>query len=337
MKTLSPTLLLLFFSQVVIGQTMREISSKQIIDSSLIFCGGEKHLAKITSCNITYQFSAPDQSIAIINQQIKTGNKFVQSILSRAHPTHTTFFNGEKVSRVKGDSVFHSADPLLLEELKLKTFNQIQYGYKVLGYELTRLPDQKFKNFDCFVVDAKSPKGFKTTNFFDKTNFRLLMVVYPNGNKSLMINYVFKDSVLINSLIITTFVDSEEMQSQQLVKAELNAAISDTWFNCPYTDKVFLPDYIITGKFESITGAATIFERTKKSQDYLDEQGKVSLQRPLKWRSSDTFGLKNEMAKETEDPSKEILVRIISWDKQGYVCQWQAGIYTDTQEYKIIK
>ena len=32
-----------------------------------------------------------------------------------------------------------------------------------------------------------------------------------------------------------------------------------------------------------------------------------------------------------------ILVRIISWDSNGYVCQWMAGKYSDTQDYIIKK
>src|SRR5207237_6185872 len=119
---------------------------------------------------------------------------------------------------------------------------KIQYGYKELNYQFERLPDKEFKNFNCYVVNAKGKNGYTTVNYFDKTNFRLIMVIYPNGNKSLMIEYVFQDSILFNSHILNTYQNSDEIQTLKLQTININSIISDTWFNCPYKDTIVIPD-----------------------------------------------------------------------------------------------
>jgi len=163
------------------------------------------------------------------------------------------------------------------------------------------------------------------------------MVVYPSGNKSLMIDYVFQDSVLFNAHIINTFTDSNTVQELRLQQVELNPDVADIWFNCPYERDLSIPDYIKTGQFESTNGPKTEFVRRVNSQDYKDETGKLIGRRFLKWANGDTYGLVDEKAIRNNDtsPESEILVRIVSWDKQGYVCQWIAGKFTDTQDYRL--
>ncbi|MDO1449661.1 hypothetical protein Q0590_25515 [Rhodocytophaga aerolata] len=338
MKILN-TLILFLFSVLAIGQPSDALTAAQIVDSSLSFCGGEKQIAQIHSSTITYLLIQPDKSTAIITEKRKTGNKYVQSILSMTHVPQTTYFDSKKLTSVNGSSLIQVDDLQMMEEIKLKTYAQIQFGYKMLGYQLSRLADKKFQNFDCYVITAKSSTGYTTMNFFDKTNFRLLMVAYPNGNKSLMIDYTIKDSVLFNSYIINTFANSDNQQALQLQQIELNANISDLWFTCPYTDQVYTPVHIKTGAFESTNGDKVVFTRTEQSQDYYNEQGKVILRRFLKWTTHDTYGLVDEKAIRDTNTSaeSEILVRIISWDDNEYVCHWIAGEYTDTQDYKVRK
>jgi hypothetical protein len=334
-------ILIYFLPTLLFAQKQDKLTASQIVDSSLVFCGGELRISKINSVQINYLLIQPDQSTAIINDKLKTGEKYVQCVLSKTHFPQTTFFNGEKISRVDGNSVIHVTDIQSKEGVKLKTYSQIQYGYKKLNYQLSRLPDQKFKNFDCFVINAKANNGYTTMNFFDKTNYRLLMVVYPNGNKSAMIEYVFKNGVLFNSHIVNTFANSKDLQILELRTIDLNANISNTWFNCPYSDKVYIPEYIKTGQFVSTNGEATTFNRTKISMDYTDNKGNIVLRRFLAWGivSPDTFGLIDEQAFKNNDKSSssQILVRVVSWDEHGYVCQWITDKYTDTQDYKLIK
>jgi hypothetical protein len=75
--------------------------------------------------------------------------------------------------------------------------------------------------------------------------------------------------------------------------------------------------------------------------DYTDEEGDSVLRRFIAWgkESPDSFGLIDEKALKDNDKSSksQILVRVISWDDNGYVCQWITDTHTDTQDYKVVK
>jgi hypothetical protein len=55
--------------------------------------------------------------------------------------------------------------------------------------------------------------------------------------------------------------------------------------------------------------------------------------------SADSFGLVDEKALKDNkiSPNSQILVRVVSWDNDGYVCQWMTEEYTDTQDYKLVR
>ena len=326
---------------LLFAQNQDKLTANQIIDSSIAFCGGEARISKINSVQTTYLVTQPDQSRCIVNDKFKTGGKYVQCILSKTNTPQTTFFNGEKISRIDGNSVIQITDISSKEEVKLKTYGQIPYGYKKLKYALTRLPDHRFENADCFVVTARAPNGYTTKNFFDKKNYRLIMVMYPSGNRSIMMDYIFKNEVLFDSKVGNAFANSDDIQILTLLSVHLNEDISNTWFNCPYSDKVFVPEYIKIGQFTSTNGDPTTFTRNKISMDYTDNKGNVALRRFLAWNDvfPDTFGLIDEQAIKNNDesPSSEILVRVISWDEHGYVCQWITDNNTATQDYKLIR
>jgi hypothetical protein len=321
----------------VLAQGADDLTAEKIVDRSIEFCGGEGRIGGVKTASVNYMLVQPDESTAVICEKVRSGQKYVQSVLSKTHVPQTTFFDGTTLTRVNGSSLTRITEIEKTEEVRLKLYKQVQYGYKAFGYKLTRLPDKKFQNFDCYVVDASAPGGYTTTNFFDKTNYRLLMIVYPNGNKSLMIEYVLKDSVLFNSRIVNTFPGSDQSQELILQDVTLNTDIPDIWFNCPYKTDVILPAHIRTGAFESTTNVKTMFTRDEKSQQYYDEDGKLVSRGALKWANNDTFGLIDEKLIQNGEASSEsgVLVRILSWDDAGYVCHWIAGNYFDTDHYKI--
>ncbi|MDJ1466766.1 hypothetical protein QNI19_36270 [Cytophagaceae bacterium DM2B3-1] len=333
------TVILVFISALTYAQKANELTAQQIIDRSIQFCGGEKRIAALKTSNMTYILLQPDSSTAIINEKRTCGSKYVQSILSHTNQPQTTFYDGKEIAQVNGEKVIHVAMSNTVEEMKLKTYHHLPVGYKMLQYKLNRLPDKKFDSFDCYVVQATNSNGYTTINFFDKTNFRLLMVAYPNGNKSLFIDYVFKDEILFNSYIINTIEATAEKQIFQLRNLKLNIPIADQWFHCPYASSVEIPPFIKTGTFVSVDGDKTNFTRTNTVMEYTDEQGKVIKRRYLQWVTKDVFGLIDEEALKanTATPESLIRVRVVSWDETGYVCQWIMGEYTDTQSYIIVK
>lgn len=325
--------ILLLISQLAIGQN-QPLTAQQILDSSIAFCGD---FNSNEASELTYVVVMPDKSRATIDEKRIEGEKYTQCILSMTHVPQTIFFDGKSMTSVKGDSIIKIRNIKTIDEIQLRTYINIQLGYKHLKYELTRFEDQNFANFDCYVIAATSKSGYTTLNYFDKTNFRLLMVIYPNGNKSIMTEYEFNEGTLVNTQIINTFSNTTDKQILKLIKYSTNRTFSDVWFNCPYKDVVEIPENIKTGNFKSLNGPETEFIRNDKAQDHYDENGNFILKRHLFWTYNDTFGLISEedIKNNNTSPESNILVRIISWDSDTYVCQWIAGKNTDTQDYKL--
>ena len=216
-----------------------------------------------------------------------------------------------------------------VEEIKLQTYNQIQYGYKELSYSLERLDDQKFSSFDCYVISATAKNGYKTLNYFDKTNFRLIMVVYPKGNKSLLMEYVFRDSVLFNTKILNVEDNSEQM-TLVLTKLTNNIDIIPLWFSVNNSQSTSIPDNIKKGTFVSADGALVI--RTGSIQT--EQKGDYNATLSLSWLNNYTYAMADSSPLHT---ANNILVKIISWDNNGYVCHYYSHKVSGTQEYKIKK
>lgn len=322
------------FSQ---GQTQDDFTANQILDSSIQFCGGEKLISEYITTEKSYVFFSSDKQRASISEKIRNGVKYTQSILSDEHIPQTTFFDGKDLTRINGSDIVRISKNGNLEEIKLKTYNQIQFGYKKLNYDLERLSDEKFKNFDCYVVNATSKSGYSTLNFFDKTNFRLIMDVYPSGNKSLMIEYEFRDNVLFNSLILNTDV-LEAVDKLQLLDVKKNVDIHENWFKCPYESKVEIPEFIKMGRF-TIPESDGVLERSKDLQTEIYNQGQERITLKLNWISSDTYemSMQNPENQQATIKTQKILVRIVSWDDEAYSCHYIAGDSFGTQSYVRIK
>ena len=323
----------LLLGHFVVSAQDQQLTAAQILDKSIQFCGQHEAKARMA---MTYALFLPDSSKAIVDEKRIHGEQYSQSIMSPDHISQTHFFNGKRWTKVNGNSIIHVDNLEHIEEVKLKSYLNLQVGYKALNYKLERLEDKKFINFDCYVLSAKSENGYATLNFFDKSNFRLLMVMYPNGNKSLMIDYERRDSVLINTHIVNTFAQSKDQQVLKLMKYQSNAKFSDVWFSCPYDTTVQIPAHIKTGNFQSTNGPDTWFERTESYQQYHDKDGKPIGKTYLRWINNDSIMLIPEEAIENNDNGTYVLVRIVSWDARGYVCQWLSGPYTDTQDYQLI-
>jgi len=331
MKTFN-TVALLLYSIITLGQNSDKLTAKQILDSSIEFCGGEKRIAEIELTSISYLLTLPDKTTEIIHEKRKVGHKFFQSSLSKKNVPKTTFYDGKNLSKIIGSSVKHVEDLGEIEEIKLKTYNQIQYGYKKLNYKLTRLPDGKLQNFDCYVIKANTNNEYSIINYFNKTDFRLLMVVYPNGNKSVMAEYILKEGVLYNSNIVNIFPNTNDKHILKLQKIHLDNEISDLWFTCPYKDIVSIPSHIKFGKFKGINGHKTTSKRDDKRIDIIDQQGKRVMRRNLRWVYNDTY----RTIKKNKQP--ETLYRIISWDDKEFVSQWLINEqFGGTQDYMLVK
>lgn len=334
MKSLFNIFFLLFTIGNISAQQIDSLTASEILDKSIKFCGGEKNIKKIENTELSYVYLTDNDNKVSISDKVVCGKKYSQSILSYDYQSQSTFFDGNVLSRVDGDNIKHVSEITKVEEIKLKTYNQVQFGYVEEGYELTRMEDERFNHFDCYVVKATAKSGYSTVNFFDKTNFRLLMIVYPNGGKSCMIKYKFVDDVLFNSTILN-ITPEKEQQRLILLSAKNNISISDLWFVCPYDSTLQVPLEVKTGSFNPINSTSSL-ERTDFTQTEIFDQGNSKFVMYLTWRNEDTYFMIDEksLKANSDNSGLEVLVRIISWDKNGYICHFLSGDSFGNQEYK---
>ncbi len=317
------------------SQVNDKLTANEILDLSIKFCGGEERISKVKTCESSFGFLGADTSFATITEKRIQGKKFSQSIFSKTHTPQTTFFNGKEHIVINGSKIIKNKSSENLEAMQLKSYFNLQYGYKTIGFKLEKLLDQKFNNFDCYVIEAKSKNGYSTINFFDKTNYRLLMVVYPNGNKSLMIEYEFKDQILYNTLIFNTFPDSR-IDKLKLLDLKTNTQVSDLWFNCPYSTTISLPNFIKVGKFEAVEDKSKL-ERTDFYQ--IESFDKTQIKSFLKWVNEDSYVMitEKDLRENNKNDNKQIFVRVISWNENGYVCHFLVGDGFGSKEFNLLK
>jgi hypothetical protein len=326
--------LFFFFNiSICLCDSQIEFSAQDILEKSIDFCGGIKNISKIKSTSLVYELGLKDSSLASIIIKREISNKYTRSFISEKHSPSSMQFDGSELTIINAENKRIVNDINSIEEIKLQTYNHPQIGYKELNYSLKRLEDQKFNYFDCFVVRATAKNGYITLNYFDKTNFRLLMIIYPKGNKSLLQEFVFKDSVLFNSRILNVDENSDQM-TWVLRKIENNIKINPLWFKVDKSTNTSLPEYIKKGIF--ISADSTIVNRTDSIQT--EKNSKLNHTLFLTWINNYTFGLINyELINKkihigTEDI---ILVKIVSWNKNEYVCHYFLKGASGTQEYKI--
>ena len=91
-------ILFLFIHISSFSQTDNALTAEEILNKSIAFCGGEKRITQTKSTDLNYLLIQPDKSTAIVNEKRKTGQKYVQSILSLQHVSQTTFFDNKKLT-----------------------------------------------------------------------------------------------------------------------------------------------------------------------------------------------------------------------------------------------
>jgi len=260
-KTISLILITVILISQVNGQD--NLTAEAIMNKSIDFCGGMKNISKIKSSSLLYTIIVGDSSrVSLVVKRI-VSQKFMNSLLSDKHMPNSTHFNGVTLTTINGDLKLVEDNLDAMEEVKLQTYNLQQVGYKELSYSLKRLDDMDFGHFKCYVVSATGKNGYMTLNYFDKTDFRLIMVIYPKGNKSLMMEYTFKDSVLFNTKIVNV-EENDDKITWLLNDIENNKTINPLWFDVGNATSTFLPRDIKSGTFISSSGA--IVDRMEYSQ-----------------------------------------------------------------------
>ena len=301
----------------------KQVTADQIIQRAIDSLGGEKSFDLNNTSESISQIITPQGDSLSFAEKRMNFDKYYISILSLSHENTTKIFNNGKAVFISNQNARQITDPLELEELHLKSFICREYGYKKLAYRFEREDDQKFRNFDCFVVLVTSPLGNSALNYYDKETGKPLMIIYPNLRKSIFTNFFKTKSITSPSGIL--MVDTlDAITSSALNKLSIENNLDSNWFNIPITGIYKTPETFKTGEFKYLNsddGAKIIRESTRQTEI----SGNSKTEYKIEWTSDSDYllyKLRNAFQPPTNENIEFIKVRITSWTGNKYYCQY---------------
>jgi hypothetical protein len=324
--TLKTTVVLLAFiltcSGNIVGQET-EITAQQIVQRSIDSSGGDVKFDSLHATEIFTQLITSDNETLLMSVKRMNFNKYTIGVMSDSHVNTTTIYNDGVAVSIEGDFVKRITDEQKLEELKLQCFVSLDYGYKKLGYKLSRLDDQKFQNFDCYAVLAESPLGRKTANYYDKKTGRLIMVIYSGEHRAVYTHSKQSKGITIPSNILLTD-GMEKIIESSLQRVNYDNDMDSYWFNIPREGRHDVPEKFKMGTFKYFkSNAEAIVERNEDSQTELTDKQKLKYR--VEWKGKNDYilyDLNNLTNSTTDDSQVYIKVKIINWDENRYYCQY---------------
>lgn len=309
-----------------------DFTAKEILAKSIEFCGGRDSIAKINSSSLIYDLTTGDSGHGSVVEKRIIAKQYMKSVLLPGHVPKSMHYDGTALTGINGGDKTLISDLSEKEEVKLLTYNLPQYGYVELSFVVERIDDQQFNQFDCYVVRATSKSGYTTLNYFDKSNFRLIMIIYPKGNRSLLMGYVFKNNVLFNSKIVNV-VNGLEQSILTLKRIDNNIDINPLWFRVSNTMPYAPPADVKDGAFTSNDGSVL----TRNGAVQTEQNGSSTFKLFLTWIDTYTYSMAYDegFLSQKEMKTKDIiLVKIVSWNQYGYVCHYYSEGVGGTQDYK---
>lgn len=318
------TAIIVFFVSLTYGQNSdKTLTASHIIQRAIDSSGGDKIFDLIKNVETISQIVTSKGDTLYFSVKRMNFDKYYISSLSLGYANTTTVYNKGKAALISNANAQQILDPLKLEELQLQSYISLEYGYKKLGYTLEREADQKFQNFDCFVVLASSPLGRTTINYYDKKTGNLIMIIYPNLNKSIFIDFYKAKGITCPSKIL--MVDTlGAITSSTLTKLNYDETLDTNWFNIPTAGLYKAPKTFKTGIFKylnSTDDAKVVREETKQTEI----AGASKKEYKIEWSTDNDYliyRLKNAANPPTNDNIEYIKVRITSWTKNKYYCQY---------------
>jgi hypothetical protein len=323
LKGIAGFFILILSLTTAISAQENKITAEDIIQRAIDSSGGEAKLASLHAVEFISKIVTPENQVLSFAVKRKDFNKYYISTISISHVNSTTIYNNGNAVIIQNDSVKRITDPMMLEELLLQCYISIDYGYKKLGYKLTRIEDQKFENFDCYVVIAASPLGKKTANYYDKKTNKLIMVIYPNETKSIFIDFYQSNGLITPSKVLLTDTKNNITQSF-LQKLNYDNSLDSYWFNLSKEGKHQAPEIFKTGVFKYFnSNEGAQFIREKDTQVETSNGHKTEYK--IKWESNNDyllFRLKNPAIPPTDENIEYFKVKIIVWDNNKFYCQY---------------
>lgn len=312
-----------FLPSLTFAQDSNKLTAEQIIQRAIDSSGGDRNLELFAGLETISQIITVKGDTLSFAVKKLNFEKYYVSTLSLGHVNSTTVFNQGKSALIENQYVQIEENKLKLEDLKLQSFVSIDYGYKKLGYKIERQKDEKFQNFDCFVILISSPLGKATLNFYDKKTGNLTMIIYPNGNKSIFIDF-YKDKGIILPSKILMVDTSDQITFSTLTKVNFDNNLDLNWFHIPAIGKYEAPEIFKTGIYKYLNsneGSKIIRDKNKQTEITGNSQQVYKIE----WSSNNDYliyRLKDASKAPTNDNIEFIKARITSWTNTKYYCQY---------------
>ena len=309
------------------------LTATEIIDKSIAFCGGMENIERIKTVAMEYDLLTQDREHISYIIKREEARKYMESMLSMKHQSSSKHFDGKTLEITEGEKTVTVNPPEPDERMVLKTFSLPQVGYRQLGYKLERMEDQDIGKFSCYVVFATSPgNSYGTVNYFDKKDFRLLMTIFPNGNRLLYIKHEFRQNVLFHTQIMSTGKKSPTMVFR-LRNMEINPEIDPLWFAPGRAADEDVPEYVKTGNF--ILNSEIILKRKEALEIEMNPETGEEHKSALAWFNKHTYALVRvaESGNEPAGKQHDKLVKIIGWNKERHICHIYSNASGYTAEY----
>lgn len=292
-----------------------DLTAAAIVQRAIDSSGGPR-FDTLRGLELVHELQVPGGSVSVATKRLG-GDRLLVSTLSLGYSNTTKIYNRGRAVLIANDTVRAITNPAELEDLQLQCYVSIDYGYQKLHYALERLEDQKFQNFDCYVVQATSPLGIRRLTYYDKRNGRLLMIVYPNGHKAILTHYYTDGGFHTPSQVLQT-ADGNSVTPSLLRKFFLTPDLDEGWFALPPEGPLALPARFRKGRFH-YTGidAGQWFERSETSQTEHNATSAIVFH--LEWIGPNDYlrmRLKDPAKPATNDNIDATKVRILGWNAQ---------------------
>jgi hypothetical protein len=298
-------------------------TATDIVQRAIDNAGGHEKLQAIRSAEFMNQLIVADKDTLSIAVKRKGYNKYYVSVLSLGYANETTVFNNGHAVKIKNDTAIEITDHYKLEELALQCYSSTDYGYKKLGYKLTRAEDLRVNEFDCYTVIAESPLGKKTANYYDKKTGNCIMILYSTGGKTVFPAFLPYKGLQYPRTELLLDANGTISRSD-LTEINIDEDPDDHWFDLHAAGNCAPPPIFKTGRFNYLNHKdSTFFVRDGEKQV---ETGKGSSREfRIKWTSDSDyllFRLKDPTSPPTNDNLEYLKVRITAWNGNRIYCHY---------------
>lgn len=297
-----------------------KVTANEIVQRAIDNAGGDEKLKAVKSAEFMSQIVMNNRDTLYISVKRKGTDKYYTSVLSFGYNNTTTVFNRGKAVLIKNDTAVRITDPVKLEELALRCYPSNEYGYKKLGYKLSRTDDHQFTNFDCYGIIVESPLGYKTLNYYDKATGNCIMIMYPSGGKTIFRRFLPYQGLLYGNDLLLKDANGT-VSTSVLTDIEIDKNTDDNWFNLLPAGDCRPPAIFKTGHFKYVTGNDLTATSVREGNKLVEGNTEYTIE----WLSDSDYllyRLKYVTAPPINENIELFKVRITSWIGNRYYCQY---------------